>query len=129
MIPFWSTNSILHLVRVYRHDSILVYKQYTTLGPSLQAQFHFGLQTVYYPWSESTGMIPFWSTNSILQLVRVYRHDSIFGLHNRLYTEWRLPLSGVHSIMMEKLSQPGEGGGCTPTPFHFIYHNHLQKFL
>jgi hypothetical protein len=24
--------------------------------------------------------------------------------------------SGVHSIMMGKLAQPGEGGGCTPTP-------------
>jgi hypothetical protein len=24
--------------------------------------------------------------------------------------------------MMVKLAQAGEGGGCTPTPFHFIYH-------
>jgi hypothetical protein len=31
------------------------------------------------------------------------------------YTEWQRPLSGVHSIMMEKLGQAGEGGGCTPT--------------
>ncbi len=23
--------------------------------------------------------------------------------------------------MMEKSAQPGEGGGCTPTPFHYIY--------
>jgi hypothetical protein len=35
-------------------------------------------------------------------------------------------LSGVHSIMMEKLAQTGEGGGCTPTPFHHIYH-HVQS--
>jgi hypothetical protein len=34
------------------------------------------------------------------------------------HTEWQRPLSGVHSIMMEKLGQAGEGGGCTPTPFH-----------
>ncbi len=27
---------------------------------------------------------------------------------------------------MEKLAQPGEGGGCTPTPFHYIYH-HVQN--
>ena len=32
--------------------------------------------------------------------------------------EWQRPLSGVHPIMMEKLAQAGEGGGCTPTPFH-----------
>jgi hypothetical protein len=24
--------------------------------------------------------------------------------------------------MMEKLAQAGEGGGCTPTPFHYINH-------
>jgi hypothetical protein len=27
------------------------------------------------------------------------------------------PVSGVHSIMMEKLAQPGEGGGAHPPPF------------
>jgi hypothetical protein len=36
---------------------------------------------------------------------------------HRVHTEWQLPLSSVHSIMMEKLSQPGEGGGCSPPPF------------
>ncbi len=34
------------------------------------------------------------------------------------YTEWQRQLSCVHSIMMEKLAQADEGGGCTPTPFH-----------
>jgi hypothetical protein len=29
------------------------------------------------------------------------------------YTERQRPLSGVHSITMEKLAQTGEGGGCT----------------
>jgi hypothetical protein len=32
-------------------------------------------------------------------------------------TEWRLPISGVDPIMMEKSALAGEGGGCTPTPF------------
>ncbi len=27
------------------------------------------------------------------------------------YTEWQRPISGVHSIMREKLAQAGEGGG------------------
>jgi hypothetical protein len=43
------------------------------------------------------------------------------------YTEWQRLLSGVHSIMMEKLAQAGEGGD-TPTPFHYIYH-HGPKLL
>ncbi len=30
--------------------------------------------------------------------------------------------SGKHSIIMENLAQAGEGGGCTPIPFHYIYH-------
>jgi hypothetical protein len=33
------------------------------------------------------------------------------------------PQTTVHSIMMEKLAQAGEGGGCTPTLFHYIYHH------
>jgi hypothetical protein len=47
-----------------------------------------------------------------------------------LYTEWQRPLSGVHSIMMEKLTQAGlvrlGGGGCILTPFYDIYH-HVQS--
>jgi hypothetical protein len=44
--------------------------------------------------------------------------------HNhRVHTEWQWPLSGVHSIMMVKPAQPGEVGGCSPTPFHSIYHH------
>jgi hypothetical protein len=33
------------------------------------------------------------------------------------FTEWQLPHSGVHSIMMVKSAQLGEGGGARPTPF------------
>ncbi len=33
------------------------------------------------------------------------------GSAHRVHTEWQWPLSGVHSIMMEKLAQPDEGGG------------------
>ncbi len=35
----------------------------------------------------------------------------LFALNHRVHTEWQRPLSGVHSIMMGKLAQPGEGGG------------------
>ncbi len=42
------------------------------------------------------------------------------------YTEWQRPLSGVHSIMMGKLTHDGEGGGCTPILFHYTYH-HVQS--
>jgi hypothetical protein len=36
--------------------------------------------------------------------------------HHRVHTEWKWPLSGVHSIMVEKLAQPGEGGGVHARP-------------
>jgi hypothetical protein len=42
------------------------------------------------------------------------------------YTVWQRPFSCVHSIMMEKLGQASGGGGCTLTPFHYIYH-HVQS--
>ncbi len=32
-------------------------------------------------------------------------------------TEWQWPHSGVHSIMMVKSAQSGEGGGVRPPPF------------
>jgi hypothetical protein len=38
----------------------------------------------------------------------------------RVHTEWRLPISGVHPIMMEKSALAGEGEGCTATPFQSI---------
>jgi hypothetical protein len=33
------------------------------------------------------------------------------------YTEWQRSLSSLHSIMMEKLAQAGEGGGARLPPF------------
>jgi hypothetical protein len=50
----------------------------------------------------------------------------LYGLSHRVHTEWQRALSGVHSIMMEKLAQAGEVGGCTPSPFQIIYH-HVQS--
>ncbi len=45
----------------------------------------------------------------------------------RVNTEWQRPLSGVHSIMKEKLAQAGVWGeGCKPAPFHYVY-NHVQS--
>ncbi len=44
-----------------------------------------------------------------------------FSVAAREYTDCQRPLSGVHSINLEKLAQAGEGGGCTaPTPFYYI---------
>jgi hypothetical protein len=39
------------------------------------------------------------------------------------YTELQPLLSGVHSVMKVKLALADEGGGCTPTPFYYIYHH------
>jgi hypothetical protein len=42
-----------------------------------------------------------------------------------------MPLTGVHSILMEKSAQPGEGGGCTarPPPVTTVYsiYYHVQS--
>jgi hypothetical protein len=32
-------------------------------------------------------------------------------------------------IIVEKSAQPGEGGGCTPTSFHYDYHHILYKVV
>jgi hypothetical protein len=42
-------------------------------------------------------------------------------MEHRVHTEWQLPVSGVHSIIrVEKLAQPGEGGGARPPPFTLV---------
>ncbi len=35
---------------------------------------------------------------------------------HRVHTEWRLPISGVHPLMMEKSALAGESGDARPTP-------------
>jgi hypothetical protein len=52
--------------------------------------------------------------------------SNIFSLHFSLL-EPQSTLSRVHSLMRVKLAQAGDGGGCTPTPFHDIYHHHAVK--
>jgi hypothetical protein len=42
------------------------------------------------------------------------------GVNHRVHTEWRLPISGVHPIMMEKPALAGEGGGARPPPFSLL---------
>ncbi len=41
-----------------------------------------------------------------------------------VHTEWKCHFLAY--ITMEKSAKPAEGGGCTPTPFHCIYH-HVQS--
>ncbi len=51
-----------------------------------------------------------------------YVYRFVFCLHHRVHTEWQRPLSGVHSIMMEKLAQASEGGGGLHAhPLHYSY--------
>jgi hypothetical protein len=57
--------------------------------------------------------------------INLYKACILFGngvgcAGHRVHTEWQTPLSGVHSIIMEKSAQPGESGGCTPTHFHYV---------
>jgi hypothetical protein len=39
------------------------------------------------------------------------------------YIELQRLLSGVHSVMRVKLALASESGGCTPTPFYYIYYH------
>jgi hypothetical protein len=48
---------------------------------------------------------------------------------HRAHTEWQLTLSGVQSIMMEKLAQAGKGGGSRPPPFKLLLRTKLQCML
>jgi hypothetical protein len=67
--------------------------------------------------------------NKLLVLsVSLYDLTHVASVSSPQYTEWQRPLSGVHSIMMEKWAQAGEEGGGVHAhhPFHYIYH-HVQS--
>ncbi len=48
------------------------------------------------------------------------------SFHHRVHTEWRLPISGVHPIMMEKSALVGAGWGEHSHPLSACYH-HIQS--
>jgi hypothetical protein len=66
-----------------------------------------------------------WAWFCLYSMIRTLIHTQGGSRQQSTYIVAR-GLSGVHSIMMEKLAQPSEGGGWTPTPFHYIYH-HVQS--
>jgi hypothetical protein len=51
-----------------------------------------------------------------LTQVQKHTHPSILLSSHRVHTDWQWPISGVHSILMEKSALPGEGGGYPPYP-------------
>jgi hypothetical protein len=63
------------------------------------------------------------TVGGMIHLKRSFYITPIFGdillycSDHRLQTEWQRPLSGVHSIMREKLTQACEGGDARPPPF------------
>ncbi len=63
---------------------------------------------------------------SMLEILYIIAEFAVWRRPSTEYTEWHWPLSSVYSIKMEKLAQAGEGEGCTPAPFHYIYH-HVQS--
>ncbi len=72
-----------------------------------------------------TAILLSYSYSAFLAMLQIFRLNAqvIFELcilwytvNSTEYTEWQRPLSGVHSIMMEKNFQAG-GGGARPPPF------------
>ncbi len=53
----------------------------------------------------------FWAVFSSISFFRRFFFLLYYRSIRRVHTEWQRPLSGVHSITMEKLAQAGEGGG------------------
>ncbi len=46
------------------------------------------------------------------------RQNMVWYLYrHRVHRQWQWPLTGVHSFMMEKSAEPGEGRGARPPPF------------
>jgi hypothetical protein len=75
--------------------------------------------TLFFPTAQKAGQVGRQSCRVACLLVCVSAHDA----DHRVHIERRLLISGVHPFMVEKSSLAGKGGGCTPTPSHYIYHH------
>ncbi len=64
--------------------------------------------------AEGTDMIWIWMTRVIIYSIVEYSATIVCYTEHQVHTEWPLPFSGVHSIMMEKIAQSGEGGCVRP---------------
>ncbi len=67
-------------------------------------------------WLFLTGLFDIFKT-FVLTLSLFLNLFSTFVFFHRVHAEWQWPFSGVHSIMMVKSAQPGEGGVTTTSPF------------
>jgi hypothetical protein len=88
--------------KALRANSVVLAMDESNLEESFFNKYSFSFACV-------PGTFPFTGISEFLLQFDDYGH--------RVHTEWRRPLSGVHSIMMEILAQVGDGGGCTSTPF------------
>ncbi len=74
-----------------------------------------------------------WSTYVCVKKAKMYNFNCTVDanthkfsknrFYRRVHTEWQWLLSGVHSIILQKLAQACEGGGCMPSPFHYSSHH------
>jgi hypothetical protein len=66
-----------------------------------------------------------WGSNPLVRQLVISKFVPVVQLMSCTteYTVQQPRLSGVHSVMRVKLALAGEGGGCTPTPSHYIYHH------
>ncbi len=62
-----------------------------------------------------------WGANVVGEAGQLVATVTSSTIQTTEYTELQPLLSGVHSVMRVKLVLVGEGGGCTPTPSHYIY--------
>jgi hypothetical protein len=87
------------------------------------ARANFTLMTECMP--ERSGCYSVYSmVCTVPQSVRYHKlPPSREELHSQSTQSSNPLLSGVHSVMRVKLALAGQGGGCTPTPSHYIYHH------
>ncbi len=62
--------------------------------------------------------VGFMNTVCLIFIYLVLRTSTTSTNDEGVQIEWQWPLSGVHSIIMVILAQPGEGGGCTLHIYH-----------
>jgi hypothetical protein len=103
------------------HIIVLKYLQNDKFGIANACQYAMKMDKVYITFGETTV-----NTKTTFEKCKYDIENCIFycfvSCNHRVHRVVR-SASGVHSVMRVKLAWAGAGGGCTPTPFYYIYHH------
>jgi hypothetical protein len=112
----------IYSIPVFSYSKILF--RFTILFSILQAFYVVHVPSHRRESTTRMAMATFWHTfHHNGKVSPAWWRSGCTPTDERVQIDWQcMATFRIHSIMMVNSTQPGEGGGCTPSPFHSIYY-------